>query len=83
MGGKFFLIALCPATVYVAQHSHLPIHDLLKRTLLVVLAVFAFSLVGKFMGIGIARIRFGLVWRQLDGLLQHARMTHVSMHEGG
>lgn len=83
LGGKFFLVGGGFATVYLAQQLHLPLDVFLKRSLLVAPAVFAFSLIGKFAGIGMARFQLGVVRRRLDELLQHVRMTHVGVHEGG
>jgi len=84
MGGKFFLVSGCLAVAYLIQRLHAHVSGVPRLTFLLVLAVFAFSLLGKFIGIGIARIRLVLLWRHLDGLLEHARMkTHVSMHQVG
>src|SRR5262245_4805877 len=82
MGGKFFLAAAAVALVYLVHRIQSSPSDLVKQTLLALVGVFACSLVGKFIGIGMARIRLAFLHRQLNHLQLHTRTTtHVSLHE--
>lgn len=83
MGARFFLGAAGVAGGYLV-HRILTHHDVAKQILLSFVGVLLCALAGKFLGIGIARIRLAFLWRQLANLQAHARMpTHVSLHEVG
>ncbi len=65
MGAKFLAVALGIFVIYFISAHNFEFINILKQLALGMLFLFAASTAGKFIGIGLARIRLAMLYRQL------------------
>jgi len=65
MGAKFLIASMGIFIIYFFHSHHFGIVDLLQQILLGIFSIFTSSIVGKIIGIGIARIRLALLYKHL------------------